>query len=241
MSEAFQEHPDYFTENAELLDTINNQILDIISGHPNAAIAFDLTQDTNDTILNHEALSIHHARRAVERLRILASEFQLPAGSIFAWSQPEGLRDMILELTILTNTNEEPFALRSVSTRSKDALLDITTITHINGVCTESTHYVIPKDTQLTDAIKTYIFDTTTQAELLSLIRYHTESDDIDALLTEVLGGGWFTALTTIEGDIAEQIKAHITQERESRLFAAQLHIDKPNIDDLRELLSRLA
>ena len=143
MTEAFAEHPDYFAENAALLDGINNHILKRISENPRAAIAFDLTQNTFDTIINHDALPIHHARMAVQRLAKIAAQFQEPAGSIFARSQSACTPSTTLELTILTNRKEEPFAVRSVTTQKSEDILDITTITHINGICPERLHPLV--------------------------------------------------------------------------------------------------
>lgn len=239
MTEAFSEYPDYFTENIALLDGINNKILDRISENPLAVIAFDLEQDAFDTIIDHEALPVHHARMAVRRLITLASPFQQPIGSIFARSQLETL-DTTLELTILTNTSEEPFAIRSVTTQKSEEVLDITTITHINGTCTEAIHHVTPEKSELIDAIKTYVTDIATQTELISLLRYHTQSDDIDALLAEILERDWFTPTEAAESHLAHLIKDHIASEREARQFAAQLHIDKPSISDLRQLSHHL-
>ena|SRR5688572_14282565 len=240
MTEAFSEYPDYFTENNELLDGINNKILDRISDNPLAVIAFDLEQNASDTIINHEALPVHHARMAVEQLIALASPFQHPIGSIFARSQLLQAPYTTLELTMLTNTNEEPFAIRSVTTQKSDDVLDITTITHINGTCTEATHHVIPEKSELTDMINAYITDIATQTELISLLRYHTPHDNIDTLLAEIFERDWFTPVSTAESHLASLIKNHIASEREARQFAAQLHIDKPSANDLRQLFHHL-
>lgn len=240
MTEAFAEYPDYFTENAKLLDDINNQILNRISDNPQAAIAFDLQQNSFDTIINHEALPIHHAHMAVRRLARIALPFQEPAGSIFARSQSDHTPGTTLELTILTNTNEEPFAIRSVTTQKSDGVLDITTITHINGICTEATRHITPETTELTALIQASIADIAIQAELISLLHYHTADDNTDDLLAEILDRGWFTPLSTTESHIASLIKTHISSEQEARQFAAQLHMDKPSIHDLRQLLRQI-
>lgn len=240
MTEAFSEYPDYFTENITLLDGINNKILDRISDNPLAVIAFDLEQDAFDTIINHEDLPIHHARMAVRRLIALASPFQQPAGSIFARSQIRYAPDTTLELTLLTNTSEEPFAIRSVTTQSSDEVLDITTITHINGTCTEATRHIMPERGELTDMIKTRVTDIAVQAELISLLRYHAQSDNVDMLLAEILERDWFTPVSIAESHIANLIKNHIASERDARQFAAGLHIDKPSANDLRQLLHHL-
>lgn len=240
MTEAFAEYPDYFTENAELLDSINNQILNRISDNPQAAIAFDLQQNSFDMIINHEGLPIHHAHTAVRRLARIAAPFQEPAGSIFARSQSDRTPNTTLELTVLTNINEEPFAIRSVTTQKIDGVLDITTITHINGICTEATRHITPETTQLTTMIKDSITDLSAQTELISLLHYHMTDDDIDELLAEILDRGWFAPVSTIESHIANLVRAHIAREREARQFAAQLHMDKPSINDLRQLLRQL-
>lgn len=240
MTEAFAEHPDYFTENAELLDGVNNRILDRISDNPVAVIAFDLEREAFDTIINQDALPIHHARMAVQRLITLASPFQQPAGSIFARSQALRAPNMTLELTMLTNMSEEPFAVRSVTTQKNEDILDITTITHINGTCTEATRHVTPERSELIDMVNSHISDIATQAELISLLRYHTPSDNIDMLLAEIFQRGWFTPVSTAESHLAHLIKNHIASEQEARQFAAQLYIDKPSINDLRQLLRQL-
>lgn len=240
MSEFFQDNSDYYVDHKPLLDALSDRILDIASQDPKAVIACDFVTNTSETVLHSDGISADHAVSAIARLVAQASTTETPIGAIFAYAHDPALH-IDYEVSVLNNTREEPFALRSLVTQQLgDGITRMTTLTHINGKARHIEQRTIAPSDLTQDLVRAYIFDPRLKAALIDLLIYHCADDNIEDCISTLPRSDPHTPSTITEIEIIQAVRDEIQRERDAQKFAGEYGMDKPGYDELRRLLQYL-